>query len=192
MKGKITFSGRICDFELITRKDLIERGYKYMEKMSGIFYKDYDIDFDAPKSEYSTEVKLTFNNGKEIKLDGAEIDSIIPTVRGTFSVYLPASLTPPFYEDVKKIEINNKNNFGNMDVKDLLISVGELHSAMTDAHINAITTALVGKMRENMETMLPAFHFKDDDERHVLIERALITYEMGIKDGICEWLKTNK
>lgn len=79
-----------------------------------------------------------------------------------------------------------------MKTKDLLISVGELHSAMTDAHINAITTTLVEKMRENMETMLPAFLFKDDDERLVFIERALITYEMGIKDGIYEWLKTNK
>ena len=79
-----------------------------------------------------------------------------------------------------------------MDTKDLLISVGELHSAMTDAHINAITTALVEKMRENMETMLPAFPFKDDKERQVSIERALIVYEMGIRDGINEWLKTNK
>lgn len=79
-----------------------------------------------------------------------------------------------------------------MDAKDLLISVGELHSAMKDAHINAITTALVEKMRENMETMLPSFPFKDDEERHVTIERALIFYEMGIKDGINEWLKTNK
>lgn len=79
-----------------------------------------------------------------------------------------------------------------MDVKDLLISVGKLHSAMTDAHINAITTTLVEKMRENMETMLPAFPFKDDKERQVFIERALIVYEMGIKDGINEWLKTNK
>lgn len=79
-----------------------------------------------------------------------------------------------------------------MDVKDLLISVGELHSAMTDAHIHAITTALVEKMRKNMETMLPAFPFKDDKERQVSIERALIVYEMGIKDGINEWLKTKK
>lgn len=79
-----------------------------------------------------------------------------------------------------------------MDVKDLLISVGELHSAITDAHINAITTALVERMRENMESMLPAFPFKDDEERQVSIERALIDYEMGIKDGINEWLKTNK
>lgn len=79
-----------------------------------------------------------------------------------------------------------------MDAKDLLISVGELHSAMKDAHINTITTALVEKMRENMETMLPSFTFKDDKERQVSIERALIVYEMGIKDGINEWLKTNK
>ena len=79
-----------------------------------------------------------------------------------------------------------------MNVKDLLISVGELHSAMKDAHINAITTNLVEKMRENMETMLPAFPFKDDKERQVFIERALIVYEMGIKDGINEWLKTDK
>jgi len=79
-----------------------------------------------------------------------------------------------------------------MDAKDLLISVGELHSAMTEAHVNAITTALVEKMRENMETMLPAFPFKDDKERQVSIERALIVYEMGIKDGIDEWLKTNR
>lgn len=79
-----------------------------------------------------------------------------------------------------------------MDVKDLFISVGELHSAMKDAHIHAITTALVEKMREDMETMLPAFPFKDDKERQVSIERALIVYEMGIKDGINEWLKTNK
>lgn len=79
-----------------------------------------------------------------------------------------------------------------MDAKDLLISVGELHSAMKDAHINAITTALVEKMRKNMETMLPSFPFKDDEERQVTIERALIFYEMGIKDGINEWLKTNK
>lgn len=63
---------------------------------------------------------------------------------------------------------------------------------MKDAHINAITTALVEKMRENMETMLPSFPFKDDEERQVTIERALIVYEMGIKDGINEWLKTNK
>lgn len=79
-----------------------------------------------------------------------------------------------------------------MDAKDLLISVGELHSAMTDAHINTITTALVGKMRKNMVAMLPSFTFKDDKERQVSIERALIVYEMGIKDGINEWLKTNK
>lgn len=79
-----------------------------------------------------------------------------------------------------------------MDAKDLLISVGELHSAMKDAHINAITMALVEKMRENMETMLPAFPFKDDKERQVSIGRALIVYEMGVKDGIYEWLKTNK
>jgi len=105
MKGKITFSSEICDFELITRKDLIERGYKYMEKVSGIFYKDYDIDFDIPKDENFTEVKLTFNDGKKIKIDGADVDSIHPTVRGTFTVYLSASLTPPFYEDVKEVEI---------------------------------------------------------------------------------------
>lgn len=105
MKGKIKFSGEICDFELITRKDLIERGYKYMEKVSGIFYKDYDVDFDIPKDKNFTEVKLTFNDGKEIKLNGAEVDSIRPTVGGTFTVYLPALLTPPFYEDVKKVEI---------------------------------------------------------------------------------------
>ena len=37
-----------------------------------------------------------------------------------------------------------------MDAKDLLISIGELHSAMTDAHIKSITTAIVEKMRENM------------------------------------------
>jgi flagellar motor switch protein FliG len=76
-----------------------------------------------------------------------------------------------------------------MEQKDLLISVGELHSAMKDAHINAITTTLVEKMRENMETMMPAFHFKDDEEKQVAIRRALIVYEMGIKDGIDEWLK---
>lgn len=111
MKGKITFSGQICDFELITRKDLIERGYKYMEKVSGVFYKDYHIDFDVPKDENFTEVKLTFNDGKEIKLDGSEIDSIIPTVRGTFTVFLPASLTPAFYENVKKIEIKQRKHF---------------------------------------------------------------------------------
>ena len=105
MKGKIIFSGKICDFELITRKDLIERGYKYMEKVSGIFYKDHDVDFDTPKDENFTKVKLTFNDGKEIELDGADIDSIIPTVRGTFTVFLPSSLTPSFYKNVKKIEI---------------------------------------------------------------------------------------
>ena len=74
-----------------------------------------------------------------------------------------------------------------MDAKDLLISVGELHSAMNDAHINAITMDLVEKMRKNMETMLPAFPFKDDKERQVSIGRALIVYEMGVKDGIYEW-----
>jgi hypothetical protein len=79
-----------------------------------------------------------------------------------------------------------------MEQKDLLISVGELHFAMKDAHINAITTDLVARMREEMETMLPAFLFKDKEERQVFIKRALIVYEMGIKDGICEWLKTNK
>lgn len=79
-----------------------------------------------------------------------------------------------------------------MDAKDLLISVGELHSAMRDAHINAITTDLVEKMRKNMETMLSSFPFKDDKESQVSIERSLIVYEMGIKDGINEWLKTNK
>ena len=51
---------------------------------------------------------------------------------------------------------------------------------------------VVTEMRENMETMLPAFPFKDDKERKVSIERSLIVYEMGIKDGINEWLKTNK
>jgi hypothetical protein len=79
-----------------------------------------------------------------------------------------------------------------MDTKDLLISVGELHSAMTDARINIIATALVEKMRKNMETMLPAFPFKDDKERQVSIERALIVYEMGIKDGIDEWLNNKQ
>lgn len=79
-----------------------------------------------------------------------------------------------------------------MDTKNLFISVGELHSAMTDAHINAITTALVEKMRENMEATLPAFPFKNDKERQVFIERALIVYGMGIRDGINEWLNTNK
>jgi hypothetical protein len=115
MKGKITFSGEICDFDLITRKDLIERGYKYMEKVSGIFYKDYDIDFDVPKGEFFTEVKLTFNDDKEIKLDGAEINSIIPTVSGTFSVYLPANLTKVCYENVKKIEIKKQTRKYNYD-----------------------------------------------------------------------------
>ena len=76
-----------------------------------------------------------------------------------------------------------------MDVKDLLISACELHSAMTDAHIHAITSVLFGKMCKNMETMLPAFPFKGDIERQTSIERALIVYEMGIKDGIKEWLK---
>ena len=79
-----------------------------------------------------------------------------------------------------------------MDTKDLLIYAGGLHSAMTEAHIDAITTTLVEKMRKNMETMLPAFAFKDDKDRQVSIERELIVYEMGIKDGIYEWLKTNK
>lgn len=79
-----------------------------------------------------------------------------------------------------------------MDVKNLMISVGELHSAMTNARINAITTELVEKMRKDMETMLPAFPFRNNKERQVSIERALIVYEMGIKDGINEWLKTNK
>lgn len=79
-----------------------------------------------------------------------------------------------------------------MDAKDLLISVGELHSAMKDAKINDITTALAEKKRKNMEFMFPVFPFKDDKERQVSIERALIVYEMGIKDGINEWLKTNK
>ena len=51
---------------------------------------------------------------------------------------------------------------------------------------------VVTEMRENMETMLPSFPFKDDKERQVSIERSLIVYEMGIKDGINEWLKTNK
>lgn len=78
-----------------------------------------------------------------------------------------------------------------MDTKDLLISVGELHSAMEEARIHAITMALVKKMRENM-AMLPAFPFNDDKERQVSIERALIAYEMGIKDGINEWLKSIK
>lgn len=105
MEGLIKLNGRICDFELISRKDLKGRGYKYMEKVSGIFYKENEVDFDILKDENFTEVKLTFNTGKEIKLDGAEIDSIIPTVRGSFKVFLPASLTPAFYEDVKKIEI---------------------------------------------------------------------------------------
>ena len=105
MEWLIKLSGRICDFKLIRRKDLKERGYKYMGKVSGIFYKENEVDFDIQKGKYFTEVKLTFNNGKEIKLDGAEIDSIIPTVRGTFTVFLAASLTPARYEDVKKIEI---------------------------------------------------------------------------------------
>ena len=76
-----------------------------------------------------------------------------------------------------------------MDTKDLLISTSGLHSAMNDAHIYAITTALVEKMRENMETTLPGFIFKDGKERQVFIERALIVYAMGIKDGICEFIK---
>jgi len=76
-----------------------------------------------------------------------------------------------------------------MDTKDLLISTSNLHSAMKDAHINAITTALVEKMSENMETMLPAFLFKDDKERQVFIERTLIAYEMGVKAGIYEFIK---
>ena len=40
--------------------------------------------------------------------------------------------------------------------------------------------------------MMTTFPFKDDKERQVSIERALIVYEMGIKDGINELLKTNK
>lgn len=76
-----------------------------------------------------------------------------------------------------------------MDAKDLLISVGELHSAMTNTHIDAITTALVKKMRKNMETMLPAFPFKDDKERQSAIEQALVAYEMGVMDGIAECVK---
>lgn len=105
MKGKITSSGKICDFELITRKDLIERGYKYMEKVSGVFYKDYEVDFDVSKGENFTEVKLTFNNGKEIKLDGADIDSIVPTYKKTFTIYMYKNLIPKVYENVIKIEI---------------------------------------------------------------------------------------
>ena len=111
MKGKIKFSGEICDFELISRKDLKERGYKYVEKVSGIFYKENEVDFDVPKDENFTEVKLTFNDGKEIKLDGAEINSIIPTVRGTFRVCLPTKSIPHIYENVKKIEIIKTNNY---------------------------------------------------------------------------------
>ena len=45
------------------------------------------------------------------------------------------------------------------------------------------------KMRENMEAMLPAFPFKDDKDRQSAIERALIAYEMGVRDGIEEWVK---
>lgn len=76
-----------------------------------------------------------------------------------------------------------------MDVRDLFISVGELHSAMKDAHIHAIVASMVAKMRENMETMLPAFPFKDDKERQSAIEQALAAYEMGVRDGIKECIK---
>ena len=76
-----------------------------------------------------------------------------------------------------------------MDAKDLFISVGELHSATKDAHIRAIVTALVARMRENMESMLPAFPFKDDKERQSAIEQALVAYEMGVMDGIAECVK---
>ena len=76
-----------------------------------------------------------------------------------------------------------------MDTKKLFISVGELHPAIKDAHIHDMATALVEKMRENMETMLPAFPFKDDKERQSAIEQALIVYGWGVRDGIEEWVK---
>lgn len=76
-----------------------------------------------------------------------------------------------------------------MDEKDLLISVGGFHSAMKDPHVNAIMMELVAKMRENLETMLPAFTYKNAEERQSAIEQALIVYGWGVRDGIEEWIK---
>lgn len=76
-----------------------------------------------------------------------------------------------------------------MDAKDFLISVSELNTAMKDAHIHAIATALVAKKREELETMLPAFNYKNEEERQSAIEQLLIAYEWGVEDGIKEWVK---
>lgn len=76
-----------------------------------------------------------------------------------------------------------------MDTKDFFISVSELHSAMKDAHIYATVTALVAKKREELETMLPAFNYKNEEERQSAIEQLLIAYEWGVSDGIKEWIK---
>jgi len=105
MEGLIVLSGRICDFELIKRKDLKEQGYKYMEKVSGIFYKENQVDFGIPKDEDFTRVKLTFSNGKEAELLSADIDSIVPTYKRTFTIYMYKNLIPKVYENVIKIEI---------------------------------------------------------------------------------------
>lgn len=79
-----------------------------------------------------------------------------------------------------------------MDAKELLISVGGFHSAMRDTNAHAIVTSLVARMRENMETMLPAFPYRDSKERQCDIEKLLIFYELGIKDGIEEWIKNKQ
>lgn len=71
----------------------------------------------------------------------------------------------------------------------MLISAGGLHPAMNDPHAQAIMTDLVAKMRENLETRLPAFTYKSAEERQSAIEQALIVYRWGIRDGIDEWIK---
>ena len=76
-----------------------------------------------------------------------------------------------------------------MDVKELLISVGEVHSAMKEAHVRFIVTNLVQKKREELEKMLPAFPYKNEKERQSDIEKMMIFYEWGLEDGINEFIK---
>lgn len=76
-----------------------------------------------------------------------------------------------------------------MDVKDLLISVDEFHSAMKEAHVRFIVANLVQKKREELEKMLPAFLYKNAKERQSDIEKMMIFYEWGLKDGINEFIK---
>lgn len=101
MKGIILQNSQICEFKPVTRKDLLERGYVYMEKVSGVFYKEDEIDFEYAKEENISCVKLTFEDGSSICINGADIGYMYPTYKKTFVVKLEGTKQ---YDNVVKIE----------------------------------------------------------------------------------------